>query len=160
MMGLGESGVYPLSLLEPAELEQSKTKWRVLGVVVLVAAVAVVLYFTFRYYPEKRAVDRFFVALTAGDTARAYQIWQPGPTYKMEDFLSDWGPNGFYGPVKSFRIVSARSPKHGGSGVIITVDVSPFTSLPAEGDIEKSRRTRRVQLWVETSNKSISFPPL
>ena len=149
-----------MSLLEPAELEQGKTKWKVLGVVVLAAAVAVVLYFTFRYYPEKRAVDRFFVALTAGDTARAYQIWQPGPTYKMEDFLSDWGPNGFYGPVKSFRIVSAESPKNGGSGVIVAVEISPFAPMPTKSDIEKSRRTRQVKLWVETSNKSLSFPPL
>jgi hypothetical protein len=149
-----------LSILEPAAEEQSSSRRKALAVVVLVAVVAAGFWYVFRYYPEKRAVDRFFVALTAGDTARAYQIWQPGPTYKMEDFLSDWGPNGFYGPVKSFRIVSARSPKHGGSGVIITVDVSPFTPLPAEGDIERSRRTRRVQLWVETSNKSISFPPL
>ncbi len=75
------------------------------------AVVAIVaLWFTFRYYPEKKATERFFDALVAGDTAKAYQLWKPGPTYAMKDFLADWGPQGYYGPVKSYKILHAKAP--------------------------------------------------
>lgn len=148
-----------MSLLEAPQDTQRKSHWLIWGAMLLVVVVGAMLWYGFRYYPEKRAVERFFDALTAGDADRAYQLWQPGPNYKKEDFLAEWGPNGFYGPVKSYEIVSAEAPKHGGSGVIITVGISPYSPMPATEDIEKSRRTREVRLWVEFSNKSIDFAP-
>jgi hypothetical protein len=69
------------------------------------------LWFAFRYYPEKRAAEHFFDVLLAGDTNQAYQIWKPGSSYPMKDFLDDWGPSGYYGPVKSYRIIGARAPR-------------------------------------------------
>jgi hypothetical protein len=126
------------------------------------AAVAILsaagFWYTFRYYPEKRVAEHFFDALVAGDMARAYQLWQPGPSYKMPDFLADWGPNGYYGPVKSYYIVRESSPS-GASGVVVEVAVSPFAPLPDAQDAEKSRRTKFVSVWVEAKDKSFSFPP-
>ena len=124
--------------------------------VLLVSAGA---WYLFRFYPEKRAVERFFDALTTGDTARAYQIWQPQPSYTFQDFLEDWGPSGYYGPVKSYRIETVQNPQHGGSGVIVVVELSPYAPFPADTDAEKNRRTREVRLWVERKDKSLSFPP-
>ena len=115
------------------------------------------LYFTFRYYPEKRAAERFLDALDAGDTAGAYQLWKPGPTYTMKDFLADWGPDGYYGPVKSYKVLHAQAPK-GSNAVAITVEVSPFSPMPDASDTEKTRRTKVVEIWVLTANKSLSFP--
>ncbi len=89
---------------------------------------------------------------------RAYQLWKPGPSYAMQDFLADWGPSGYYGPVKSYRIVKASSLREA-SGVIVTVHVSPFSPFPVAEDFEKSRRTRTVRVWVETKDKSFTFPP-
>jgi hypothetical protein len=127
-----------------------------------VAAVAILaaagLWYTFRYYPEKRVAEHFFDALVAGDMAHAYQLWQPGPSYKMPDFLADWGPNGYYGPVKSYYIVRESSPR-GASGVVVEVAVSPFAPMPDAQDGEKSRRTKFVSVWVEAKDKSFSFPP-
>jgi len=117
----------------------------------------VALYFTFRYYPEKRAAERFLDILIAGDTAKAYQLWKPGPTYTMKDFLADWGPDGYYGPVKSYRILHAKAPS-GSNAVAITVEVSPFSPMPDTSDTEKSRRTKVVEVWVVASDKSFSFP--
>ncbi len=125
---------------------------------VLVMLLAVLLWYNFRFLPETRAANRFFDALVAGDTAQAYKLWQPGASYPMQDFLADWGPNGYYGPVKSYRITRASSP-HGGSGVIVTVEVSPFAPWPSREDLEKSRRTKVVSVWIETKDKSFSFPP-
>src|SRR5207245_4814205 len=118
------------------------------------AQVAIVaLWFTFRYYPEKKAAERFFDALVAGDTARAYQLWKPGPSYAMKDFLADWGPQGYYGPVKSYEIVRAKAPS-GSNAVAISAEVSPFSPMPDPSDTEKSRKTKAVHVWVLASDQS------
>jgi hypothetical protein len=123
----------------------------------LTVVAIVLLWFTFRYYPEKKAAERFFEALVAGDTAQAYQLWKPGPTYAMKDFFADWGPEGYYGPVKSYKIVHAEAPK-GSNAIAVSVDVSPFSPMPETSDIEKSRKTKVVVLWVLAADKSFSFP--
>lgn len=127
-----------------------------LAALLLVAIVS--LWYTFRYYPEKRAAERFFDALVTGDTSRAYQLWKPGPSYKLTDFLADWGPIGYYGPVKSYHVVRLSAPR-GASGVVVTVEVSPFSPMPDISDAEKSRKTHVVSIWVEANDKSFSFPP-
>ncbi len=116
------------------------------------------LWFTFRYYPEKKAAEHFFGALVAGDTARAYQLWKPSPSYAMKDFLADWGPEGYYGPVKSYKILRASSPL-GANAIAVRVAISPFSPMPDASDIEKSRKTKVVSVWVLISDKSFSFPP-
>ncbi len=123
------------------------------------AFVALVLfYLAFRYYPEKRATERFFDTLIAGDTTQAYQLWKPSPSYTMKDFLADWGPQGYYGPVKSYKILRASS-SIGSNAVAVRVAISPFSPMPDPSDAEKSRKTRVVSVWVLTSDKSFSFPP-
>jgi hypothetical protein len=120
---------------------------------------AVVLYFTFRFYPEQRTAQRFFDALVAGDTKTAFQLWKPTPSYRFPDFLTDWGPNGYYGPIKSYEIVKISSPNASNSSVAVEVAVSPFSPMPDASDAEKSRRTRVVTVWMNTEDKSFSFPP-
>src|SRR5260370_15952525 len=121
----------------------------------LVALVA--LWYTFRYYPEKRAAERFFDALVAGDTAKAYQLWKPGSSYSMKDFLADWGPQGYYGPVKSYKVIHAKAPS-GSNAVAVSVDISSYSPMPDPSDAEKSRKTRVVEGWILTSDQSFSFP--
>jgi len=122
-------------------------------------ALIITLWLVFRYYPEKKAAEHFFDALTAGNTDRAYQLWKPGPSYSMKDFLADWGPDGYYGPVKSYDILRASSPHGGTNAVAIRVAVSPFSTMPDVSDPEKSRKTKVVSVWVITTDKSLSFPP-
>ena len=124
----------------------------------LVLVAIVVLWFTFRYYPEKKAAEHFFDALVAGDTARAYQLWKPSPSYAIKDFLADWGPEGYYGPVKSYKILRASSPI-GANAIAVRVAISPFSPMPDASEIEKSRKTKVVSVWVLISDKSFSFPP-
>src|SRR5207245_5203742 len=102
---------------------------------------------------------RFFDALIAGDTAKAYQLWKPGPTYSMKDFLADWGPQGYFGPVKSYSILHAKAPK-GSNAIAVSVEVSPFTPMPDTSDTEKSRRTKssRFGFWLLTNRSASPFP--
>jgi hypothetical protein len=142
----------------PAE-QPNKPRAMIFTVVAILSLAVIGLYFTVRYYPEKHAAEMFFNALVAGDNTKAYELWKPGPSYLMKDFLADWGPNGYYGPVKSYALLHAKSPV-GASGVIITVAVSPFSPLPNENsDPAQSQKTRVVNLWVESKDKSLSFPP-
>jgi len=123
----------------------------------LVIVAIVVLWFTFRYYPEKKAAEHFFDALVAGDTAKAYQLWKPGSSYAMKDFLADWGPEGYYGPVKSYKIIHAKAPKDSNT-VAISTEISPYSPMPDASDAEKSRKTKVVDIWVLAADKSLSFP--
>jgi hypothetical protein len=147
-----------MSLLDPPAAKPEKSRAMVFTIVALSFVILVVLFFTFRYYPEKRAASRFFDALVAGNTDQAYQLWKPGPSYTMKDFLADWGPQGYFGPVKSYEVVRAKSPL-GANAVAVSVAISPFSPMPDASDVAKSRKTKVVSIWVLTSDKSLSFPP-
>ncbi len=130
----------------------------------LVSGLALVLllslggWYLFRFHSEKQTVARFLDVLVAGDTQRAYQVWKPQASYSYQDFLEDWGPAGYYGPVKSYRIETAQQPRDA-SGVIVVVELSPYQPFPADNDGVKNRRTKEVRIWVERKDKSLGFPP-
>jgi len=147
-----------MTLLDPPAAKPEKSRAMAFTIAALSLVAIVLLWFAFRYYPEKRAAQHFFDAVVAGDMAKAYELWKPGPSYQMKDFLADWGPGGYYAPIKSYKIDRLKSPA-GASGVIVTVSISPYSPMPDPSDGEKSRKTRSVPLWVETKDKSFSFPP-
>jgi hypothetical protein len=145
--------------------EDPKAKMRRYVIMLVALAVIVVgggfwAYFSFLHVPEEKAAERFFHDLEAGDSQQAYRLWHADAGhYSYKDFLDDWGPTGLYGPIKSFRLEGATSPPHGGSGVVVTAEVSPYTPFPEDSDFQKTRYTKEVRLWVETHDKSLSFPP-
>jgi hypothetical protein len=150
-----------MSLLEPPPDPASKSRPIAFTVAALVLIAIIGLWWIFRFYPEKRAAEHFFDAVVAGDMAKAYELWKPLPTYKMDDFLADWGPNGYYGPVKSYKIMREDSPR-GSNAVQIAVAISPYSPMPSATDpaaAEQSRKTRVVAVWVVSRDKSFTFPP-
>jgi hypothetical protein len=147
-----------MSLLDPPADKPEKSRAMAFTVAALLLVAVVALWFTFRYYPEKKAAEHFFDALVAGDTEKAYQLWKPSSNYAMKDFLADWGPQGYYGPVKSYEIAHAKAPR-GSSSVAVTVKLSPYLPMPDISDTEKSRKTRVIEVWILPSDKSFSFPP-
>src|SRR5207244_11782372 len=106
----------------------------------------------------EKAAWRVFTARLPVITDLAYRLWKPGPSYTKRDFLADWGPEGYYGPVKSYEILKATS-QHGANAVDIQAAVSPFSPMPDASDQENSRKTKVVSVWVIMSDKSLSFPP-
>src|SRR5215472_11887212 len=147
-----------MSLLEPPPEKTDKSRAMAFTTVALVAALGIILWFMFRYYPEKKAAGEFFDALVAGNTDRAYELWKPTPSYRKDDFLADWGNSGYYGPVKSYKIMSAKAPDKS-NAIAVNVALSPYSPLPNASDAEKSRSTKVVTLWVSPADKSLSFPP-
>ena len=115
-----------------------------------------------RFHTEKQIVRQFLDAVITGNIQQAYQMYNPGPAYSFKDFLEDWGEQGYYGPVKSYRIESAEELKRGPeapSGVNITVEVSPYAPFPANNDVAKQSKTKEVRLRVEYKDHSIGFAP-
>jgi hypothetical protein len=147
-----------MSLLEPPPEKSHKSQVLAVTIGLVVVVLAIVLYFTFRYYPEKKTVSEFFDALVAGNTDRAYELWKPTQSYRKDDFLADWGNSGYYGPVKSFKIMGAKRHENS-NAVAVSVAVSPYSPMPSSSDAEKSQKTKLVTLWVAPEDKSLSFPP-
>ena len=147
-----------MTLLDPPPVANHKSHVWTFTIVALVFALAVALWFTFRYYPEKKVAGEFFDALVAGDINKAYTLWKPTQSYRMDDFIADWGPSGYYGPVKSYKIMSAKAPKKSNT-VEVNIAISPYAPLPAETDGEKSSKTRVVTVWISPDDKSFTFPP-
>jgi hypothetical protein len=142
-----------------SEEPESKLRRYLLTAAALGLILAVAGWYFLRYVPEKRTVVRFMDAVAAGNFEQAYQIWKPhGSSYAYQDFLADWSLQGYYGPIRSFRMESAEEPPKGGSGVIVVVEVSSVTPFPSDTD-PQSGHDREVRLWVERSDQSISFPP-
>jgi hypothetical protein len=115
-----------------------------------------------RYHTEKDTVRKFMNEIVAGNMEPAYRMCNPSPSYSLKDFLEDWGPDGYYGPVKSYRIESAEEDKRGtehASGVNITVEVSPYAPFPPNDDAAKQNKTKEVRLRVEYKDQSVGFAP-
>jgi len=140
------------------EPKSKKLRYAVSGIA-LAAMIAGALWYTLRFTPEKHTVDRFMDALLAGNTQQAYQIWHPHPNFTYQDFLGFWGENGYYSPIKSYRLLDAGLPPKGGSGVIVILELSAYSPFPPPEDRIKTAQIREVQLWVERSDQSLSFPP-
>ena len=147
-----------MTLLDAPAGKPEKSRAMLFTITALVVVVLGILYFAFRYYPEKRAAEHFFDALVAGDTSTAYQLWKPSSSYAMKDFLADWGPEGYYGPVRSYKILKVHAPDKA-NAIAVRVQISAFSPMPDISDTEKSRKIKVVSVWVLTSDKSFSFPP-
>ena len=150
-----------LSLLE-AEAPRAPSPWplRVAAVVAILAVSGVVLYWQFRYYPEKKAVEHFMEALQAGDYQAAYRLWNPPTSYTYADFLEDWGETTPMGRVRSYEIVDVE-PKQ---PVEVALPNKPTMRVAGDSSgivvrVRVNGRLEPVRIWVEKKDKSLGFPP-
>lgn len=130
-----------------------RKKLIIAGVAFAILLIGYVTYL-FRNWPEERVVNRFFNALEAKDYEKAYGIWMADPNwkqhpaahsrYKFGEFYLDWGPGGEYGLINSHHIDGTANLK-GASGVVVVVTVND--------------RTQKARLWVEKSDKTMSYSP-
>ena len=69
-----------MSLIDPPADKPDKSRAMAFTVAALAVVAIVALWYSFRYYPEKKAAERFFDALVSGDTAKDYHLWKPSPS--------------------------------------------------------------------------------
>jgi hypothetical protein len=113
----------------------------------------------FRYYGERRQVERFMDALVAGDYQTAYQLWKPSPAYSYQSFLEDWGETNPHGRIRSYEIVRIAPPQtvigvRGGGTVSLGDRSSGLIAYVRINGLQEP-----VRIWVERKDKSLSFPP-
>ena len=65
--------------------------------------------------------------------------------YPFNDFYRDWGPGGEWGKINSYKVYGSTSPRGGGSGVIVEVVIN--------------NRAEHARLWVQKSDKTLTFSP-
>ena len=128
--------------IKPIDPKKERRKKQLLIAIPLAAILVGFLYYEFKNYPEERAVSHFLQALEKQDYQGAYHIWQPSKYYTFQNFSQDWGPNGMEGRIQDFSIVKSHEK---GSGVVVDI---------------KLNGQKELSLWVEKSDKSLSFPPL
>jgi hypothetical protein len=139
------------------EPNSKRLRYAVSGVALVLLVSFGIWFFFLRFISEKHTIEHFMDAVVAQDYQHAFQIWKSHGSYTFQDFTADWGLDGYYGPIKSYRIESAALPPNGGSGVVVVVEVSPFQPFPDISDPHSSRN-REIRLWVERSDQSLSFP--
>jgi hypothetical protein len=147
-----------MTLLDAKEYDpgiERRRKKRIISAVVFVLLV-LFLFWWFRYWPEEHVANLFFDALQNQNYEAAYGIWFQDPQWKQHperygkkysynDFYQDWGPGGQWGRIKSHKIYASGPPPGGGSGVIIDMTVND--------------RTEPARVWVQKSDKTMSFSP-
>jgi hypothetical protein len=126
---------------------------------VFVGLIAGFIAYQLRFHTEERTLRHFMDAVVAGKMDEAYRIWKPSETYSFKDFLEDWGPDGYYGPIKSYHLEHIEKNKPDASGVVATIELSPYQPFPDDHDAAKQSKTKEVRLWVEFKDQSLGFPP-
>lgn len=147
-------GIFDSTEEEPS----SKIRRYIITTLVFIALILLLCWWLLRFHAEKNTIRHFMNDVIAGNMQEAYKIWQPSQSYAFKDFLDDWGPNGYYGPVKSFNIEDTERLKDS-TAVVIVVDVSPDQPFPDDRDAVRQNRVKQIKLWVEFKDQSISFPP-
>jgi hypothetical protein len=110
-----------------------------IGIVLLVIGGVAWKFANFR---EEGRVRQFVDAVRAGQYDTAYQKWDIDGHYRMEDFLQDWGRDGFYTKgMHDARVVDSNGK---GGSVIVYVAID---------------ERRPVALMVDKESLKISFSP-
>ena len=145
------STIFTAPPYDPRRERRRRLGW--LAVVVLLATLAT-LGWMYRNLPYERVVDRFFAALQQKQFETAYGIWVADADWKQHperyarypfnDFYRDWGPGGEWGPIRSYQVEGSERPKDA-SGVVVLVVVN--------------QRAERARVWVEKSDKTLTFSP-
>jgi hypothetical protein len=144
------------TLFEAPPYDPAKERRKKLKIAIIIAVIVVVgiVIWTHRYWREEHEVSQFFSDLQKQDFKAAYGIWMQDPNwqqhpqkysrYPFNEFYSDWGPGGQWGLIHTYKILGAVHPG-GGSGVIVAVEING--------------RVDQAHVWVEKSDKTLSFSP-
>jgi hypothetical protein len=150
-----------MELFDPIAVASPSTTPRyIISALALVVAVFLLLWYPIglRFHNQQSTMRHFMNEVETGEMEAAYRTWKPAPSYSFEDFLEDWRPNVYQGAIESYKIESIRGVR-GASSVAITVAVSPYRPFPQKHNQIEQLKTRKVTVWIDPKDESISFPP-
>ena len=111
-----------MTLLDATPPKQPRKIGRYVLLALVIIIVGGMAYILLRNFPEERAVSRFLTTLEQGNYQEAYRLWQPSASYSYQDFIHDWGEQGDYGKIRTFKILGSRSK--GPQTVIVTLTIN------------------------------------
>ena len=111
-----------MTLLDATPPKQPRKIGRCVLLALVIIIVGGMAYILLRNFPEERAVSRFLTTLEQGNYQEAYRLWQPSASYSYQDFIHDWGEQGDYGKIRTFKILGSRSK--GPQTVIVTLTIN------------------------------------
>jgi len=146
-----------MTLLDAQQYDPEKERRKKVRIISAVVVVLLALFFGwwFRYWPYEHVAGQFFDQLQKQDFKAAYGTWMRDPDwqqhpekhsrYPFNEFYLDWGPGSEWGTIKTQKVFGASACPGGGTGVVVDVVVND--------------RAEHAQVWVEKSDKTMSFPP-
>ena len=102
------------------------------------------LFYKYANFREERRVRQFMQTVEGGQFDAAYQQWDVSGRYTMNEFLQDWGKDGYY--TKGMHQASVVDSNSQGGAVIVYVGIDSLKSP--------------VALLVNKETLKISFSPV
>jgi hypothetical protein len=146
-----------MTLLDAKHFDEAAARRRKIRIATVVVTVLVLGWvgWMFRNWPQEHLVDKFFTALQNKDYETAYGLWTNDADWKQHpekhgdypynDFYRDWGPGGEWGLIRSHSVYGSVSPKGSSTGVVV--------------DVVVNERAEHARVWVQKSDKTLSFSP-
>jgi hypothetical protein len=131
---------HPIPKKSRALKERLKVPAAIVLVLVFVSGVA----YKFANYREERRVRQFVGAIEGGQFDQAYQQWDSDSRYTMNDFLQDWGKEGYY--TKGMHVAHVVDSNGRGAAVVVYLAIDSLKSP--------------VALRVDKETMKISFSPV
>jgi hypothetical protein len=106
----------------PKKSRPWQERWKMPALVGLVFLVGAILAYQFANYRQESSVKEFLADVTSGQLDAAWAKWdiEDGGSYTRNDFLSDWGPDGYYTRgMTSAEVIDSNS-----RGAAVTVYVA------------------------------------
>jgi hypothetical protein len=110
-------------------------RWKLPAVVALLFIALCGLYYKFVNYRQEGAVTQFLNDVFSGHPDTAFSRWDvEGGSYSKQDFLNDWGKDGYY--TKDVSTAKVFDSNSRGPVVIVYVEIDKF-KLPLAIRVDK-----------------------
>ena len=131
---------HPIPKKSRALKERLKVPVTIALVLIFISGLA----YKFANFREERRVRQFIQEVESGQYDVAYREWDSDGRYTMNDFIQDWGKEGYY--TKGMRTARVIDSNGRGSAVVVYVDIDSLKSP--------------VALRVDKETLKLSFSPV
>jgi len=122
-----------------------KERWKVPAIIAVALLLIAGAAYKFANYREESQVRRFLEDVRSGRYEDAYARWDAsGGGYTLDDFLDDWGKDGYY--TEGMTSAAVIDSNNAGSSVIVYVQVDSYKEP--------------IALRVDKSSLRLSFSPV
>ena len=106
----------------PKKSRPWKERWKIPAAVGMAFVVLFILAYKFYNYREEGAVKQFLGDVFSGHPDAAFAKWDvDGASYSMQDFLTDWGKDGYY--TKGMKTADVIDSNGRGTSVVVYVGI-------------------------------------